>query len=761
MDVFPHSLPIGPALDYIFRESAGDPPCPACGNTTHITHTSLICHNPDCEWVAGNAYDVLSKMYGADGMDIFNSLYSDLNFDEINLEKYTALRACIGKLRKCFKASMERSTIGKKALMIGRARMRKLYGRDAAPGQVSFLSTRDELKKILTFCRKFRTIPNPPLVHPVYLITPVFGDYHTPAGFIYEYPGSSGSYQAIVDSYKAGIIGLWNLSPGQETSLTEDRFSLYGKTPDLIDTTILGGFEVGDCGLVVDYRNTPDTARLESISALTHIMRWEHPPSQFIEGMLRAIKNGDGALNLVRRVKPKNSWLRPIIAHLMREGDRDEAMSLQNSFDNPTRYTSRTGNVFLASSDGFYMAPKSDPDAKIRVTNFVLEITEFIHCPDSGKSFSSALVRHGGSQFSVTLDEKHLEKPREIEKTIQAHFDARAGVDNPTVLEPTLMKQMLPWFNKQRGEAPYCRGVDVLGWAPDNSGFTAPGWVMNYSGERQAMKLKPHPDSHMLSVYNFWDLPAEEGKVPKVYAGLINMAAALMARAYTGRYVRAIPVLRTNGSSDLLKRLFSGLGQREAVQVSFKDRKNHYECFRGMPFYGNGTTATSARDTKNCAFVLTDEGMSLDCGKSFNEKAPAVLHKVVQDMAAWLLNTQGAHVTRIKSATYENELEREGELYIRDYLKFRTWPESARRYEKLEQFLSLLSPSSVREWFTHDLATQKVSIRKGDIDISDDLKSLCDAFSNDKGAYSVDALSASWMLEHYFEQPPEMAMATA
>lgn len=758
MDI-PHSPKIDPAIRSVYPDFKGSGMvCPYCGNPASITGSALVCGDLDCGWHSGNALDFLLAHRGESGLDSFSLIYRDLHPTDEDLFQYLRHRSDMVLLRRCFQKLMNRKEYGNRGLLAGAGLMRKHYGEYYTLGRSGALVTSKELRKLLSFCRRFKDIPMRNLKGLSYLVVPVFGDYHTISGFLYGRPGESLEYQSFIDTYKVGYIGLWNFNPNDVAHVSSSVVGLIRGQQSSLYPLMLEGEEVSNPG--VDFGGR--TFHMDSISSLAAFhhanLNQAGPHAGLINRIVREVEAGADVITIARSTRLLDSWKKLLVTALLERGLKEEAISIQQSFDNEDRYESRIGNIFISSADGYHMIPKKEPDRPVQITNFTLQVTEFVHCAESGDNFSIMKSRHADKEEEVLISDRNLEKPREIEKHVQSKFTEGSGISNPTVFEPTLMKQMLPWFNKQRSEATYCRGVDTLGWTSDGSGFTAPGWYVDYEGVKNSTPQRPNPNHMPLENFDFNSHPTGDSLSPSTAYEVINLAVGFVARVFSGRPVRAIPIKNTEHSATFLSRLFLGLGQLNPIQVSVNGRNNHHDIFRGFPFYGRGTTAVATRDIKNSAFILSDEGINLPEYPSDWEEVRYTFVTVLQEVSDWIMTTRGIKLKTFKAASLERELEREGIYYIRDCLKHREWPATGRKFNNLESFLESLSTESVREWFKHDLESQKVFIKKGDLDIEKDLRDLCVEYKSSKKHHEVDALSASWMLEHYFGESPAMAV---
>jgi hypothetical protein len=197
------------------------------------------------------------------------------------------------------------------------------------------------------------------------------------------------------------------------------------------------------------------------------------------------------------------------------------------------------------------------------------------------------------------------------------------------------------------------------------------------------------------------------------------------------------------------------------LPISVNLRTNDYNTFRGFPFYGRSSDRNQASSVKNGCFILTDSGMRVSKPPKNWGPIWAAADKVMQACITWLIETRGSEVRRIRSAIYDQELISEGNHIIKEYLKFREWPDSTSVFFNLDQFLAAVPEGETSKWFTLDMEKQTVTIKKGPISIGDDLKQLVDVFKETKHTYEVDAISAGQLLKHYYSGVPEMTQASS
>ena len=716
----------------------------------------------------------LSVNHKSEAIPLLRKMYPSLVTTDELLENWLHQSRILHQAYLCLSLAAKRKTTGSRGVLQTYAELHKYIGLESEKlhGRGCVL-TSAELSDLISHIRRAVKLPLFDVSRQGYVVWPVMVDTHLLAGFYFHPPSNPDPiYVSLRDDYQVGFIGLMDskfptltsMIPGimgfkESSDIAVVPILLQGDIPpviagDLMLETVPGN--PADMKFWTALAKILDTGKDIQIS--TAEKKVATVRTRLVDVILQKLKTGMDIKSLLETLRPGKSVLKILHRKLVGLNMEKEALLVSSSYANTTRHEAANGNVFVASIQGYRMAAKKTPFAFVDISNFTLTVTEIVHCPQSLKNMLGVTFKFLGTSKSTIIPDRFLEKPRELERIAQNIFvDASiSGGQNPAIFEPTSFKQMSAWFQQQKSNAVYCVGVENLGWTPDNLEFSAPSWTVDFEGFSDSRSRKAHPDVSILKFFDF-DRKIELGELgkPGVLGHLLSMCVALVARAYTGLPCRGIPVLQTDTSMVLLARLFRALGQSSPVHVSAQTRHDHHKVMRGFPFYGIGTDSVSAKSIKNSVFILTDAGISLQEPDDW-ETPLRSLPKLLEETAGWILETSGSSISRVKAATYESELVQEGEKIIRDELGYRNWPVTAELYTSLERFLSGIPAQDIRKWFRHDLMEQLVYIKKPDVSITADLKALSTAFKETKTSYIIDALSASQLVEHYYDKAPAM-----
>ena len=302
-----------------------------------------------------------------------------------------------------------------------------------------------------------------------------------------------------------------------------------------------------------------------------------------------------------------------------------------------TALYARGDKVYYESYRGYDVVIK---DEKFRVSNFTLDFSNYLAFPKQDGLHLRGRVIMETRAFDVTMPSDALNTPTQVDKAVKrAELLSGSKGSIPIVYTPLEFKIICNTLRTKVEDLQVLEGLTSLGWDFVSRTFASPTFLAGVDTFR-FRKATPHPEKPRLAVYSY-ELPENTPKFTltakkKISVSMWKVACLCMAQVALGSAGLpncGVAIKHTEEALELLKTLFSALGQTAPIYLGTNNRALDNNEFYGYPFYGFSGSALTIENSKFPILGLAEVGVELTGTVSDACLLQTVLHHVLPLLA--------------------------------------------------------------------------------------------------------------------------------